>query len=186
MGAASFFVRGKPMPIGTISFKLDSPFLRALVKRQIDFRTRRIAYKIVVPEDLKWWYWLEFGTAGRQDADAPYKSEHSGTYPIDPVNGKMLRIPDAQSPSAPDGSRFTFHVDHPGIRPRLIYRGVREEILNYAKQVIAGSLQQGISAASLDVALKDVIMPFALVKMGDRLEDQAPGVKTSGNNPFRK
>jgi len=41
------------MPIGEISFKLDSPFLRELVRRQIEFTsTKTVAYKIVVPEDL--------------------------------------------------------------------------------------------------------------------------------------
>src|SRR5258708_34885785 len=135
------------MPIGRISFNLESSlFLKELVKRQIGFATKpTVAYKIVVPEDLKWWYWLEFGTAGRQDADAPFKSAHSDTYSIDPVNAKMLAIPDAKSPNGPDGIRFTFHVDHPGIRPRLIYRGVRQDILAFAKQAILGSLADGIS-----------------------------------------
>lgn len=173
------------MPLGPISFVLDSPFLRELAKRQIEFTaTPTIAYKLVVPEDLQWWYWLEFGTAGRQDSEAPYKTEHSGTYPIDPINGTMLRIPDAKVPNAPDGSRFTFHVDHPGIRPRLIYRGVRADILAYARDVIVGSLKDGINIASLRVALASEIMPFARDAMGARLEEQAPGVKTSDNNPF--
>jgi hypothetical protein len=176
------------MPIGTISFDIgSSSFLKELVKRQIDFVQRpTVAYKIVVPEDLKWWYWLEFGTAGRQDADAPHKTTHSGTYPIDPVNAKMLRIPDARDPSSSDGARFLFHVDHPGIRPRLIYRGVRAEILDFAKQVIAGSLAGGVRVASFEFVLRDQIMPFALKRMGERLEEQAPGVKERGNNPFGK
>lgn len=174
------------MPIGRISFSIESSkYLKELVKRQIDFvQKRSVAYKIVVPEDLKWWYWLEFGTAGRQDADAPFKTEHAGTYPIDPVKGKMLRIPDAAHPNSPDGSRFLFHVDHPGIRPRLIYRGVRNEILEYAKMVIAGSLREGVNIASLSRALRDEVMPYALKRMGKRLEEQAPGVKEQ--NPFTK
>ena len=176
------------MPLGKISFNLASSlFLKELAKRQADFQRRpTVAYKIVVPEDLKWWYWLEFGTAGRQDSEAPFKSEHSGTYPIDPVNAKMLRIPNATHPSASDGSRFLFHVDHPGIRPRLIYRGVRDEIISYAKKVIGGCLQEGVQVASLDLALRNESMPFALTRMGERLAEQAPGVTERGNNPFSK
>lgn len=176
------------MPIGKVGFNLDNgtPYSRELLKRVTQFLSApTIAYKIVVPDDLKWWYWLEFGTAGRQDADAPFKSEHSGTYPIDPVTGKFLRIPDARVPNAPDGSRFTVHVDHPGIRPRLIYRGVRAEILEYAKSSMATSFHGGVNVESLNVALSLDIMPYALQRMGARLEEQAPGVKTSDNNPFK-
>lgn len=175
------------MPIGRIAFKLDSPYLRELVRRQIELKQdqKPIAYKLVVPEDLKWWYWLEFGTAGRQDSEAPFKSAHSGTYPIDPVNGKMLRIPDAHIPNSSDGSRFTFHVDHPGIRPRLIYRGVRAEILDYAQLAMSGCLKDGITVASLRQTLATDIMPYARDMMGKRLEEQAPGVKTRDNNPFK-
>jgi len=173
-------LNGKPMPIGDISFKLDSPFLRELVKRQIEFKSAKpVAYKIVVPEDLKWWYWLEFGTAGRQDADAPYKTSHSGTYSIDPVNAKALHF------EVGGKSRFAVHVDHPGIRPRLIYRSVRTEILDFAKITIAGSLKDGVCISSLRTALAGIIMPYALKRMGDNLEAAAPGVKTSNNNPFK-
>jgi hypothetical protein len=177
------------MPIGRISFNVEgSLFIKELVRRRLlEFKSPTpIAYKLVVPEDLKWWYWLEFGTAGRQDGDAPIKTEHSGTYPIDPINGKMLLIPDAKSPNEPGGGRFTFHVDHPGIRPRLIYRGVRTEIIEYAKAAIAGGLRQyGINVAALRLTLANDILPYARDMMGKRLEEQAPGVKTSENNPFK-
>jgi len=82
-------------------------------------------------------------------------------------------------------SRFAFHVDHPGIRPRLIYRSARTEILDFAKLTIAGSLKDGVNIASLRTALASVIMPYALMRMGENLEAAAPGVKTSNNNPFK-
>lgn len=176
------------MPIGKVSFNLNNgtPFSRELLKRTAEFMSKpTIGYKIVVPDDLRWWYFLEFGTAGRQDADAPFKTEHTGTYPIDPIHGKGLVFENARVPNMPDGSRFTVHVDHPGIRPRLIYRGVRSEILEYAKASMATSLAGGVNLESLNVALQLDIMPYALARMGARLEEQAPGVKTRGNNPFK-
>ncbi len=45
------------MPIVSMSFDKDSSlFLRELLRRQIDFASRpKIGYKIVVPDDLRWW-----------------------------------------------------------------------------------------------------------------------------------
>ena len=45
------------MPNGRISFDITSSlFVKELLKRQIDFRSHpRIGYKIVVPDDLRWW-----------------------------------------------------------------------------------------------------------------------------------
>lgn len=45
------------MPIARISFDTNSSlYLKELVQRQIDFVSRQqIAYRIIVPEDLRWW-----------------------------------------------------------------------------------------------------------------------------------
>jgi len=120
---------------------------------------------------------FEFGTAGRQDASAPFKSDHSGTYNIDPVNKHSLAWQEGGV------TRFEFHVDHPGIRPRLIYRSVREQILDNAYTAVADAMEEsGVSVPALDAVLKDVIMPNARELMGTQLEAAAPGVKQQ--NPF--
>lgn len=119
---------------------------------------------------------FEFGTAGRQDTDAPYKSAHSGTYPIDPVSKHSLAWEENGT------TRFAFHVDHPGIRPRLIYRGVRSEILEVAQAAMVSAMSEGITAENLKTALRETVMPYAIRRMGERLAEQAPGVKES--NPF--
>lgn len=128
-------------------------------------------------------YWLEFGTAGRQDPTPPTPIEgvkstmqtphtdHAGTYPIDPVNAKALRF------ETEGGIRFAMHVDHPGIRPRLIYRSVRGEIISFAMDVVAACLEENISVASLRAGLVEEIMPYAIHRMGEQLNLQAPGVK---------
>jgi hypothetical protein len=173
--------RGRQMPIGRIEFDVSSSlFIKELLKRQIELRSRpRIGYTLVCPNDLRWWYWLEFGTAGKQDASAPYKSEHSGTYDIDPVDKHSLAWTEGGV------TRFAFHVDHPGIRPHLIYRSVREQILDNSYAFVAEAMEQsGISVAALDRVLRERVMPNARALMGTQLEMQAPGVKQQ--NPFSK
>ncbi len=172
------------MPIGRISFDLSngSPYLRELLQRRAEFIGKEIAYLIRVPPDLSFWYFLEFGTAGRQDAAAPFKTSHSGTYAIDPLNGRYLRIPDAHVPNNPDGSRFTLHVDHPGIKPRLIYRGVRESVLARAVEGVgeAFSTTGQVRVAAIEQAMQENIMPFAVEAMGAALDRAAPGTRVDG------
>ena len=122
-------------------------------------------------------YWLEFGTAGKQDATAPYRTEHEGTYNIDPVKAHALAWEEGGV------TRFAFHVNHPGIRPHLIYRGVRSEILNYAIMTLGSALEtDGVTVNAMETALREDIMPFAVRRMGEQLDAQAPGVKEQ--NPF--
>jgi hypothetical protein len=131
------------------------------------------SWRVTVPDDLKWWYWLEFGTAGRQDADAPIKSAHSGSYEIKPTDGhKALRI----------GNRFAFKVEHPGIRPRLIYRGIRRELfefigtVNLAHALITGQTEDGLT---LNEAMHEVML-YAVHAMGAQLDAAAPGTREGG------
>jgi hypothetical protein len=84
------------------------------------------SWRITVPDDLSFWYFLEFGTAGRQDAEAPVKSAHFGSYEIKPNDAhKAVKI----------GGRFAFKVEHPGIRPPLIYGGIRRELFELAASI---------------------------------------------------
>jgi hypothetical protein len=126
-----------------------------------------------VPDDLSFWYFLEFGTAGRQDAEAPVKSAHSGSYEIKPKDAhKALKI----------GGRFAFKVDHPGIRPRLIYRGIRRELfefigsVNLARALVTGRTEDGLT---LDEAMHEVML-LAVNAMGARLDEAAPGTRADG------
>lgn len=164
------------MPIAQFTPR-STKFLAELKTRVASLRKGTVAYRVRVPEDLKFWYWLEWGSAGRQDAGAPYQTEHAGTYPIDPVNKHVLRFPDA---SAPGGMRFAFHVDHPGIRPRLIYRGSRAEILEYMSAALSlHFLDTGFRLGSLRAALMDT-EEFAIDKMGAALDAAAPNTRADG------
>lgn len=167
------------MPIARFSLQ-SMNFIPELRARRSSFHGK-VAYRVTVPSDLSWWYWLEFGTAGRQDSAAPVKTAHPGTYPIDPVNAEALYFPDAHAPNSPGGGRFAFHIDHPGIRPRLIYRGVRDDILLAAARGIGrGFIQEGVRLATLRTVLRDDVMPYAIEKMGEALDLAAPGVREDG------
>jgi hypothetical protein len=132
------------------------------------------AWLITVPDDLSFWYFLEFGTAGRQDADAPAKSEHGGSYEIKPKpDHKALHTA---------GGRFNFRIEHPGVRPRLIYRGIRGELfefissLNLTRALIGGETALGLSLSETMTA----VMAYAVNAMADRMETEAPGTREGG------
>lgn len=132
------------------------------------------AWLITVPDDLSFWYFLEFGTAGRQDGDAPVKSEHGGSYEIKPKPGhKALHTA---------GGRFNFKIDFPGIRPRLIYRGIRGELFEYIASLnLTGALIGGETALGLSLPeTMNAVMAYAVTAMADRMESEAPGTREGG------
>lgn len=162
------------MPIASFTLR-STAFLDELMARRDSFGST-VAYRITVPESLSYWYLLEFGSGGRQDPSAPYLSEvgEGRTYPIDPINGKALRWEEEGEQT------FAFHVNHPGIRPRLIYRGVRDDILNYAGLSLGNFLvNEGMRLSSVSDALENDIMPFAVTAMGDAFESATPSLKGS-------
>jgi hypothetical protein len=153
----------------------STKFLSELWQRHYSFGPT-VAYRITVPESLSWWYMIEFGSAGRQDSSAPYKSQWGAgeTYPIDPRNGKALHWSDAT------GEHFAFHVEHPGIRPRLVYRGVREEIIAHAGESLGDFLvSEGMRLSSLRDAMLDEAMPFAVELMAEAFDTATPELKGS-------
>jgi hypothetical protein len=159
-----------------MSMKVSSKkFLSELWQRHYSF-VGTAAYRITVPESLWFWYVMEFGSGGRQDPSAPYKSQWAPgeTYPIDPRNGTALHWKDAS------GEHFAFHVDHPGIRPRLVYRGVRDEILAKASFYIASALaRDGMRLSSIRTALLDDVMPAAVELMAEAFDTATPELKGS-------
>ncbi len=93
----------------------------------------------------------------------------------------MLAWPD---PTEPTGTRFQLHVDHPGIRPRLIYRGIRKSFMQYAANVLGTTMEKTfLTDAEMDAiqelrnAMQERIMPAAVSLMGVALKDAAPGVR---------
>lgn len=162
------------MPLMRMTIK-STKFLSELWQRHYSFGTIA-AYRITVPQELSWWYMLEFGSAGRQDGGAPFKSQwgQGQTYPIDPVNGKALHWVD-------DGGKehFAFHVNHPGIRPRLVYRGARDEIITKALDYLGDALALKMRMSSVDTAMLDNAMPAAVELMAEGFDMATPELKGS-------
>jgi hypothetical protein len=105
-------------------------FLKELQNRRRSFTGRRIAIKIIAPPELRWWYWLEFGTANL-GVTGGY------TYPIDPHNPPTaLRWFDGGTPVVRS------HVDHPGIRPRAFVRKAIPQIRQDSLQQVYAAIQE--------------------------------------------
>lgn len=168
------------MPIVSIEVS-SGKFLQELRSRRAAFG-KTVAYRITVPENLSYWYFLEFGTAGRQDSSAPYKTAIApgGTYPIEPVNGpQSLHWTDGS------GEHFAFHVDHPGIRPRLVYRGVRDDILSATAFFIGqGFLNSGVRLSSLRQSMLAEAMPYAIEEMAQAFDSASPALSGSVSSDF--
>jgi hypothetical protein len=137
------------------------------------FSAGTISHTLKVPEQLAWWGFLEFGTA---------------PYTIKAKLAKALHF----------DNHFALSVDHPGIRPRMIYRGVRDEFIEYLKtlRITASLMRDAGSEVNPDNAGPAEVMGFddradadtkvvlALVKakelMAKRLETEAPGSRADG------
>lgn len=86
-------------------------FIQELQER-IDSIGGNISVSLVVPEEMQWWYYQEFGTPS--------------AYDIDPVSAKELVFPD---PANPEGPRVhALHVHHPPIRARHMVSSVLTDI----------------------------------------------------------
>src|SRR5208282_5630330 len=69
-----------------------------------------ITHRLHVPDELRFWIFLEFGTAPHEIKAKYAKALHFG------IGDKEL---------------FRDHVNHPGMRPKLVYRAIRDEWQQY-------------------------------------------------------
>lgn len=101
-----------------------------------------MAARIVVPPDMAWWYYQEFGT--------------TGPYPIDPKDpNRWLKLP-------PKGMNDIYwkHVEHPGVEPKLYITEIEQEILQVSADLLARGLIEGnYSSAYCAEVLNAQVMP---------------------------
>jgi hypothetical protein len=72
------------------------------------------------------------------------------------------------------------------IRPRLVYRGVRDDILAYAGASLGTFLvSEGIRLSSVSDALENDIMPYAVDEMGEAFKSATPELKGSVSELFK-
>jgi hypothetical protein len=152
-------------------------FLKEMRARRRSFELRPVvAARISVPDDLRWWYWLEFGTAMRGEPGRA--SGH--TYPIRPINGKLLVW------QTEDGQEARYAVEHhPGIAPRRIVRKALHDILMQAGKDLHLTLSSGpIRAPRLTAMLMGDTLPFAKGAIVQSMADNtSPTVRRKGRIP---
>jgi hypothetical protein len=118
-----------------IAFK-STRWLKELERRRREF-SRPIKARIIVPPELRWWYFHEYGTALR--GETPYASGH--TYEIHPIRADWLQWPDENEP---DGFRRQFVVKaHPGVRATHMIRSVLDDIAQLARTDLMSAMLSG-------------------------------------------
>lgn len=123
-------------------FKLTSlKLVDQLKQKAAEMRGRNLSAAITVPEELKWWYYQEFGTVG--------------PYTIAPRDGEMLKLPEK-------GDFPIFHkaVTHPGVRAKHFIKKVEPEIQQMAAHKLAEALSSsGYDPDAAHSALLQDVMP---------------------------
>jgi hypothetical protein len=114
-------------------------FLQELQARRNSFSGRAVSGVLVVPPELKWWVWLEFGTM---------------PHAIDPGHPpEALRWFDAAG-----GAVIRDHVNNPGIRPRAFVRKAMPTITSVAKAAVYNAfIQNGFRYTAVRVAMRDAM-----------------------------
>jgi hypothetical protein len=147
-------------------------FQEELRKRISSFRGTRLSSRLVAPDTVRWWYWLEFGTALR--GEPGYAS--GKTYEIDPVKALVLSWPTGEG-----ARRYAAHVEHPGIRPRAFIRKVLPTVREQAAlAVMSAMMRGGFRSNVVKSALTDDAMPVAVNIISASLELEAPGIREDG------
>lgn len=152
----------------------STKLVESLRQKAATMSRRKLSAALVASEKVRWWYWIQWGTAGRQDPKAPVKTTHAGTYPIDPVQALILRWPNAID----GGFVYRMHVDHPGIRPRLFVTKVENDIRRRAVQDF--NTVKFSDPSEMERVLIEKTMPFAAEQVIASLATEAPGIRADG------
>lgn len=160
--------------------RISDSFLTNIHKaRQSLANVSYFAGRLVVPEQMKWWYWQEFGTATR--GEKPYASGQ--TYSIAPVVAKALRWPNATVPTEADGSRIqSFVIAHPGIPPhRFVQKSLRDVRL-IASSNLHDTLKGGVLRRlhTVRLSLIQKTMVAAKNRISQEIAAELPGTRPDG------
>lgn len=134
-------------------------------ERRSKWSAGKLGAKIVVPPELEWWYWLEFGTASRGDAGGP-------SYSITPVDSTYLVFPQEGA------TTFSKGVQHPGVAPRRSVTKVLPNIETDTLQKINAALHAGAAddpALMQDALMSAVMQAKALIV--DSISVNIPGTR---------
>lgn len=155
-------------------------FLSIIKTRQQQWQSvgGSLAAQIIVPPDMKWWYWQEFGTAQRGDP-----GRASGVpYDVLPVDAKAIRFPDARVPNTADGSRVQAALyNQPGIPPKhFVTRSLAAIIFTAAMnfQEVGRKTQYDVEAIRTDLLTRTMVQ--AKDKITAAMAESLTGVRIDG------
>lgn len=153
---------------------------------------RKMSARIVVPPDLDWWFYQEFGTATHFDtgsyalppniteATLPSTTAPQG-YTIPVRYGGLLRLPiTVEFPIAWEGQS----VHHPGVSPKAFIRSILPDIHQIAVDAVVGALVTNeYSPDAVQDVLMQEVMPAIVTAitdsmsqvLGDAVERDTPG-----------
>jgi len=107
----------------TLNVTSDGAFARRLEERIEKWRGNKIAATLVVPDELKWWYFQENGVPART---------------IVPVESTRLAFPGEGG-----GTELRTSVDWPGIKPHHTVQNVMEDVHLETQALVTQALQAG-------------------------------------------
>lgn len=184
--------------MGCVMFRFKSLRLRSSLQQLASqYRGKKIAARIVVPPNMSWWYYQEFGTATHNSGQSGSSengittqsvpaSPHPDGYPIYPKNGKTLSWPTDAGGHYFDfviGERgFRFFVPwHPGVSPQGFVRRVLLDVQAMAQDRIANALFTGnYQFEAAHSALVDEVMPAAINIIANSMGESLDGTRTDG------
>jgi hypothetical protein len=141
--------------------------LDELARRRRTLQGRPISGRITVPEELKWWYWHEYGTR-------PHK--------IEPRNADYLKWPDPEGKYGDavfglnDGYARFFSVNHPGFRAKHMVASVLHEHLDrWSTSCVATFVGNGYNRKALEDFVKGRVLTDALSRIVARIREALPG-----------
>lgn len=118
-----------------LNLKSNGQFLKRMQEREAKWKSSQISSTIHAPDELRWWYWQEFGTAASGDVS---KGASGRTYSIDPVDANLLAYPNGS------GTTIVPTVEaHPGIKPRRPVAKAMPEIEETVKEEVHQAFEQG-------------------------------------------
>lgn len=142
----------------TLRRKTGNPdsFFDMLQARAKEWANAKIAARIVVPDDLRWWYWQEFGTAtgGRSHQVDETGGASGSKYEIRPTNVAML--------SWTENGQTVYRpvVQHPGVPSHhFVTRTLQDNLEMASIKIVAAMDRSKWNVDTVRQSLLEEVMP---------------------------
>lgn len=142
-----------------------------------------ISARLVVPEELRWWYFHEFGSA-------TFNEKHpTGAYPIVPITAPYLKFPNPEGKYISsemfshfdDGFTRRFKVMHPGVRPTHMITLVLDDIRQMAAtEIVQAMVSSRYSKDAVRERLVQVVLQQAKQIIVESIEAHLEGQREDG------